>query len=175
LTLVRRLVEMHGGSVDARSEGLGQGSQFTVRLPVAAVAASVATSSGAREGVAPRRILVVDDNHDAAASLSLLLELDGHTIVAAHDGPSAFAAADAHRPDVVLLDIGLPGMSGYDVARGIRQQAWGRDMVLVALTGWGQEGDRSRTRAAGFDAHLVKPVDYAELTEVLGAVEGDRQ
>jgi PAS domain S-box-containing protein len=143
LTLVRRLVEMHGGSVEAHSEGAGKGSQFVVRLPLVAEPAATATSPASPERAAPRRILVVDDNHDAAASLSLLLELDGHTIVAAHDGPSAFTAAETHRPEVVLLDIGLPGMNGYDVARRLREQAWGRAMVLIALTGWGQEEDRS--------------------------------
>ena len=175
LTLVRRLVEMHGGSVEAHSEGAGKGSQFVVRLPLVAEPAATATSPASPERAAPRRILVVDDNHDAAASLSLLLELDGHTIVAAHDGPSAFTAAETHRPEVVLLDIGLPGMNGYDVARRLREQAWGRAMVLIALTGWGQEEDRSRTRTAGFDAHLVKPVDYAELMQLLGSVDVGRQ
>ena len=175
LTLVRRLVEMHGGSVEARSEGVGRGSQFVVRLPLAAAPIPAATLMQTPEGAAPRRILVVDDNHDAAASLSLLLELDGHTIVAAHDGPSALAAADAHRPEVVLLDIGLPGMSGYEVADRIRKQPWGRAMILVALTGWAQEADRARTRAAGFDAHLVKPVDYEELAGLLGSVDVERQ
>ena len=100
----------------------------------------------------------------------MLLELDGHTVVTAHDGPSAFAAAEAHRPDVALLDLGVPVMDGYELCRRIREQPWGRGMILVALTGWGQEEDRSRTRDAGFDAHLVKPVDYADLMALLGSV-----
>jgi PAS domain S-box-containing protein len=174
LTLVRRLVEMHGGTVEARSEGVGKGSQFVVRLPLAVDPAPARTSLQPLEGVASRRILIVDDNHDAAASLSLLLELDGHMIMTVHDGPSALAAAEAHRPDVVLLDIGLPVMSGYDVARRIRDQEWGRAMVLVALTGWGQDEDRARTRAAGFDAHLVKPANYPDLVQLLRSVSVER-
>jgi len=175
LTLVRRLVEMHGGSVEARSAGPGQGSEFVARLPIVVEHGAVTPPVPASAAIAPRRMLVVDDNRDAAASLALLLELDGHTIVAAHDGLSAYAAADTHRPDVVLLDIGLPGMDGYEVCRRIREQPWGRTLILVALTGWGQEADRSRTRAAGFDAHLVKPVEYADLIELLGSVSLERQ
>jgi len=170
LTLVRRLVEMHGGAVEARSAGPGQGSQFVVRLPIVVEHQPVAAPAVVPVAIAKRRILVVDDNRDAAASLSLLLELDGHAVVTVHDGPAAYAAADAHRPEVALVDIGLPQMDGYEVCRRIREQAWGGGMILVALTGWGQEEDRSRTRAAGFDAHLVKPVDYADLLELLGSV-----
>ena len=108
-------------------------------------------------------MLVVDDNRDAVSSLAMLLELDGHSVVTAHDGPSALAAAEAHKPDVALLDIGLPLMEGDEVCRRIRQQPWGRGMILIALTGWGQAEARSRTREAGFDGHLVKPVNYADL------------
>jgi CheY-like chemotaxis protein len=169
LTLVRRLVEMHGGVVEAQSAGPGQGSQFVVRLPIVVEHQPVAAPPVARLAIPKRRILVVDDNRDAAASLSLLLELDGHAIVTVHDGLAAYAAADAHRPEVALVDLGLPDMDGYEVCRRIREQSWGRGMILVALTGWGQEEDRSRTRAAGFDAHLVKPVDYADLLELLGS------
>jgi PAS domain S-box-containing protein len=169
LTLVRRLVEMHGGVVEAQSAGPGQGSQFVVRLPIVVEHQPVAAPPVARLAIPKRRILVVDDNRDAAASLSLLLELDGHAIVTVHDGLAAYAAADAHRPEVALVDLGLPDMDGYEVCRRIREQSWGRAMILVALTGWGQEEDRSRTRAAGFDAHLVKPVDYADLLELLGS------
>jgi len=114
-----------------------------------------------------QRILVVDDNEDAAASLAMLLQIDGHETYAAHDGRAALAALEAHRPDVALLDIGLPGLNGYEVCKQVRAQAWGRDMVLIALTGWGQEDDRRRSREAGFDDHLVKPVDYAALVTLL--------
>ena len=175
LTLVRRLVEMHGGTVEARSAGVGHGSEFVVRLPIVVEARSAAEPRPAPAVLAPRRILVVDDNRDAASSLAMLLELDGHSIVTAHDGPSAYSAAETHRPDVTLLDIGLPGMDGYEVSRRIRQQPWGRAMTLVALTGWGQAEDRLRTRAAGFDAHLVKPVNYADLMELLGSASVMRQ
>jgi signal transduction histidine kinase len=170
LTLVRRLVEMHGGSVEAQSAGAGQGSQFVVRLPIVVEHQPAAAPAVAPLPIAKRRILVVDDNRDAAASLSLLLELDGHVIVTVHDGLAAYAAAEAHRPEVALVDIGLPQMDGYELCRRIREQSWGGGMILVALTGWGQDEDRSRTRAAGFDAHLVKPVDYADLLELLGSV-----
>jgi CheY-like chemotaxis protein len=123
-----------------------------------------------REALANRRrILVVDDNTDAAASLSELLELTGHVVHTVHDGPAALEAAMRLKPDAVLLDIGLPGMSGYDIAREIRGQPWGRDVLLVALTGWGQAKDRIRSREAGFDRHLVKPIDFAELEELLAA------
>jgi len=169
LTLVRRLVEMHGGSVEARSAGTGQGSEFVVRLPIV-LGPSAGVTATTPTVIPRRRILVVDDNRDAAASLSLLLELDGHAIVTAHDGASAYTAAETHRPEVTLLDIGLPVMDGYEVCRRIREQPWGSAMILVALTGWGQEQDRSRTRAAGFDAHLVKPVNYADLMDLLGSV-----
>jgi CheY-like chemotaxis protein/two-component sensor histidine kinase len=171
LTLVRRLAEMHGGSVEAHSGGPGQGSRFVVRLPIVTeprVAAQPAPPPMA--AAERRRILVVDDNRDAASSLAMLLELDGHSVVTAHDGGSAFAAAEAHRPEVALLDIGLPVISGDEVCRRIRQQPWGRGMVLIALTGWGQAEDRSRTREAGFDDHLVKPVNYADLVTLLGSL-----
>jgi PAS domain S-box-containing protein len=165
LTLVRRLVEMHGGRVEAYSAGEGQGSEFTVRLPIlppATTAASVASSSGAR-ALTARRILVVDDNRDAANSLSMMLRLMGNETQTAFDGAAALTAADQFRPDLIVLDIGLPKMSGYDVARRLRERPWGRDVVLVALTGWGQEEDRRRSRQAGFDHHFVKPIDVAEL------------
>lgn len=171
LTLVQSLVEMHGGSVEAFSEGLGKGSEFVVRLPMLADAAK----TPAVETPAPRspegrrqRILVVDDNLDAAMSLAILLEIEGHEVHTVHDGLDALNAAGTHRPDVVLLDIGLPGLSGLDVARRIRREPWGADMALVALTGWGQEEDRQSTLEAGFDAHLVKPVEHADLMTLLG-------
>ena len=169
LSLVRRLVEMHGGTVTAASEGPGRGSEFTVSLPLAAPPPPVETrpvpdesASGGR-----RRILVVDDNRDAAETLQMLLGLWGHEVAIAHDGIEAVEQAAAFRPDVVLLDIGLPRMNGYDACRAIRAQAIGKTAVVVAVTGWGQEQDRRRSADAGFDAHLVKPVDERLLREVV--------
>jgi len=169
LTLVKTLVEMHGGSIEARSDGPGLGSEFVVRLP----AAPVDTETPRVELPAPasprgsRRVLVVDDNLDAAESLAMLLAFAGHETRKAHDGIEAVKAAEQFRPDVVLLDIGLPVMNGYDACRRLRQEAWGRSMLLVALTGWGQEEDREQSRDAGFDAHLVKPVDLEALLDVI--------
>jgi CheY-like chemotaxis protein len=163
LTLVRRLVEMHGGSVEARSEGPGQGSEFVVRLPVIEMppAPPPPPPQGGEQAAATARlrILVVDDNRDAVESLGLLLQVRGHEVRAAHDGVAGLEAAASFRPDVALLDLGMPRLNGYDLARRLRGQAWGRGLVLIALTGWGQEDDRRRTREAGFDHHLVKPVD----------------
>ena len=141
-----------------------------LQLPIALAGLLVAVAS---RGVASvprashRRILVVDDHTDAAESLSELLELNGHEVHTVHDGLEAREAAASLRPDAVLLDIGLPGMSGYDIAREIRSQPWGRRMLLVAITGWGQPKDRARSREAGFDRHLVKPIDFGELEELL--------
>jgi two-component system CheB/CheR fusion protein len=161
LSLVKRIAEMHGGSVKAFSEGPGRGSEFVVRLPAAPsarVAADqpVATVSA---GAAKRRILVVDDNLDAAESLATLLKIHGHETRMAHDGVQAVEAAAAFKPDVVFLDIGMPTIDGHETARRIRREPWGKDMVLVALTGWGQTEDRRRSKEAGFDHHLVKPAD----------------
>jgi PAS domain S-box-containing protein len=172
LTLVRRLVELHGGRVEAHSAGPGQGSEFVVRLPRAS--APVATVNGSDGGPRPapgprRRILAVDDNRDAVESLARLLRLAGHEVQLAIDGPSALEAAAAYRPEVVLLDIGLPGMSGHDVARQLRATPEGRGLLLVAVSGWGQEDDRRRSREAGFDHHLVKPVDPDALRQLLAA------
>jgi signal transduction histidine kinase/ActR/RegA family two-component response regulator len=175
LTLVKRLVEMHGGSVEARSEGLGKGSEFVVRLPLAAAGSQSAAGAAAKRTrsavLAARRILVVDDNRDAASSLGMLLELRGAEVLVVHDGPAALKALATHQPSVVLLDIGMPGMDGYEVARRIRQQPEHRDVTLIALTGWGQEEDRQRSRAAGFDYHLTKPADVAALESLLRAAE----
>jgi PAS domain S-box-containing protein len=171
LTLARRLTELHGGKIEARSEGLGRGSEFVVRLPTvtARPVAVGAPPAQALERGPTRRVLVVDDNLDGATSLEMLLRIDGHETLVAHDGPEAIAATERFRPDVVLLDIGLPGLNGYDVCRLIREQPWGRDIVLVAVTGWGDERDRGRSRDVGFDYHLVKPVDFAALGAVLAA------
>jgi PAS domain S-box-containing protein len=169
LTLVKRLVEMHGGSVQALSAGLGRGSEFIVRLPAVAEAADgqEVGKSDAEEASAPpqRRILVVDDNRDAADSLALLLRLAGQDVRLAYDGPSALAEAREFRAELVFLDIGMPGMDGYEVAKRLRQQAGSEDAVLVAITGWGQSEDRRRAEDAGFDGHLVKPAKPETLRQ----------
>jgi PAS domain S-box-containing protein len=175
LTLVKTLVELHGGSVEADSAGPGRGSEFTVRLPLLAQAAQPSWPPAVSEPpleAAPRRVLIVDDSLDGAESLAMLLQLGGHGTYLAHDGIEAIEAAAKLRPDVVLLDIGLPRLNGYEVCRRIREQPWGKDVMLVALTGWGQEEDRHRSREAGFDAHLVKPVDHDALLKLLAAFPG---
>ncbi|WP_229210544.1 ATP-binding protein [Duganella sp. CF517] len=185
LNLVRRLVELHGGEVSAHSGGAGQGSAFTLRLPVTP---SVAAEALARSAPAPAlpaaaaprvdeasasslRVLVVDDNVDAAETLTALLEFKGHTVAAAHDGPAALAAALSLSPQVVFLDIGLPGMSGYEVARALRAMPALDGVALIALTGWGTDADRLKTDAAGFDHHLTKPVSFDEILRMLTALE----
>ena len=172
LSLVRRLVELHGGRVEARSDGPGRGSEFIVRLPVmsAAVEFAAAPAEAATAAAQGLRILVVDDNHDAAVSLSALLEMMGNETHVVHDGLAAVDAAAAWRPDIVLLDIGLPGLNGYEAARRIREHADGGRIVLCALTGWGQDTDRLKSRDAGFDHHLVKPVDMAALERLLAGM-----
>ena len=169
LTLVKSLVEQHGGTVEARSDGLGHGSEFTVRLP-ALRGAPRSVARPALDEPAPvigRRVLVVDDNADGAASLSMLLELEGHATRVAHDGVEAVEMAMEFRPEVVLLDIGLPEMNGYEVCRSIRKQPWGEDLTMVAVTGWGTHEDRERSREAGFDAHIVKPIDPDALMQLM--------
>jgi PAS domain S-box-containing protein len=171
LTLVRRLVELHGGHVEAYSEGIGCGSEFVVTLPLAQVDACLArpaVESRAAHDAQSRRILVVDDNGDAADSLCMLLKSRGHDVHVAYDGLEAVGAAVTFDPDVVLLDIGLPKLSGYEAARRIRE-ARGDGILLVAITGWGQEEDRRRSRDAGFDHHLTKPVDPAAISRLIDA------
>jgi PAS domain S-box-containing protein len=170
LTLVKRLAEMHGGSIEARSDGEGRGSEFIVRLPILQQPSqlmSPATDSQA-ESLPQRRILIVDDNKDSADSLALLLEITGNQTYMAHDGLEAVEAIEKHRPEVVLLDIGLPKLDGHEVCRRVREQPWGKDIVVIALTGWGQEDDRRKSEEAGFNGHLVKPVDYDKLLKLLG-------
>ena len=209
LALVRRLVEMHGGSVTASSDGAGKGSEFIIRLPLHFDSSETgddgepqSASSGSRNSLpepvpvmawkgAPsvaatqaertansridvrvgehvkRRILLADDNSDALESLATLLELGGHDVVTASNGALALECAERHRPEVMLLDIGMPMLDGYEVARRVRVEPWGRKITLVALTGWGQDSDRRRSREAGFDSHLVKPLDMDKLTELL--------
>jgi signal transduction histidine kinase len=189
LALVRKLLDMHGGTVTASSEGDGMGSEFLIRLPVMANDLARAPAVGDRHGNgrdtstvvstsaeadarAPlqvrRRILVADDNSDALESLATLLELGGHEVFSAANGALALECAERHLPEVALLDIGMPKLDGYEVARRIRAQPWGRRITLVALTGWGQDSDRRRSGEAGFDSHLVKPLDLDKLTELLG-------
>ena len=171
LCLVQRLVELHGGTVSAKSV-LGQGSEFVVRLPAVPNATAPARSLSGFGVVAPEtrcRVLVVDDNVDAAQVMAAVLELSGHEVGVAFDGPSGLQAAIDQRPDVILLDIGLPGLSGIEVAEVVRRQPTLERVVLVAMTGYGQESDRKRSREAGFDHHLTKPADFAELEKILAA------
>ena len=174
LTLVKTLVEMHGGTVEAHSEGVDRGSEFVVRLPmlldVPEPLAPAAAPHLEATPVVRRRVLIVDDNKDAAEWLATLLSLSGHETHVALDGVEAMKAAERLRPDAVLLDIGLPRVDGYEVCRRIRQQPWGRDLMIVALTGWGQEEDRQKSREAGFNTHLVKPVDDEVLLNLLASL-----
>lgn len=173
LTLVKRLVEMHGGSVEAYSEGQNLGSEFVVCLPllIEETKAKPPSASIAQLAVTSRRILIVDDNQDSASSLALLLNVVGYETQIAHDGLQAIELAETFRPDVVLLDIGLPKLSGYDVCRRIREQPWGSKMVLVALTGWGHEEDCRKSKDAGFDHHMVKPMGLDALRGVLAGTD----
>jgi PAS domain S-box-containing protein len=169
LTLVKNLVEMHDGTIQVHSAGVGEGSEFVVRLPVMDESTQQ-PQLPAESGLAPtksRRILIVDDNRDSAKSLAMLLKLTGNETHTARDGLEAVEAAERIRPDVVLLDIGLPKLNGYEACRRIRQQPWGKNMVLVALTGWGQDDDRKKSSDAGFDGHLVKPVELVVLNKLL--------
>ena len=174
LSLAKRLVEMHDGTITAHSEGRGRGSEFVVRLPV------LIESPQAERPLEPilesapasaRRILVVDDKHDAARLLAMLFEMDGNETRTAHDGEEAVAAAESFKPHVILLDIGLPKMNGYEACAKIRAQPWGKDIILIAVTGWGQADDRRKSKEAGFNGHLVKPVKHDDIMKVLAEVE----
>jgi signal transduction histidine kinase/ActR/RegA family two-component response regulator len=171
LSLVRGLVELHGGSVEAKSDGIGKGSEFSVRLPIVDCPGPPESPPAAEEvkmeASRKRRILTVDDNRDAADTLALMLKMMGHETCVAYDGPSAVETAATFQPEVMLMDIGLPKMNGYEAARHIRQQPWGKEMLLIALTGWGQEEDKRRALDAGFDYHVTKPVDPAALEKLL--------
>jgi signal transduction histidine kinase len=171
LALVRRLLDMHGGSIAAHSAGLGLGSEFVLRLPLTPQPVRTVDAGGnsamSERGAIRRRVLIADDNADMLETLGTLLELNGHQVFRATDGELALEAAARHQPDIALLDVGMPRLDGYEVARRIRAQDWGRDTLLVAVTGWGQDADRRRSREAGFDLHLVKPLDAGALDRLL--------
>lgn len=175
LALAKRLLLLHEGAIEASSDGPGRGSEFVVRLPLAAATRVRAPAAPVEEAAPARcRILIVDDNADTAASLAMLLELGNHETHTAHDGLEALRAAERLQPDVVLLDLQLPELDGYEVCRRIRRRPWARNVTLIALTGLGQEKDRRRSHEAGFDAHLVKPPDYTEITRLLMSHSGAR-
>jgi PAS domain S-box-containing protein len=176
LTLAKQLIELHGGAIEARSEGPGKGAEFKVRLPAVPVLTSLATPSDDElmHAIPVRfRILVADDNLDAAESLGMMLRLMGHDVRTVRDGLQAVEEAAAFRPDLALLDIGMPGLSGYDVARRIREQRWGQEIILIALTGWGQEEDKRKALQAGFDQHFTKPVSPNELARMIARLHAE--
>lgn len=179
LTLVRRLVEMHGGSVEAKSDGIARGSEFIVRLPVLAQPCPVAPLAGqalsrARLPQMGRRILIADDFPESATTLAKLLEESGNQVETANDGLEAVEAAERFKPDIAVLDIAMPRLNGYEAARRIRAQPWGKDMILIAFTGWGQGRDRDRSKEAGFDMHLTKPIKYDVLLQLLQKLSHER-
>ncbi|MEA2563887.1 MAG: hypothetical protein QOH06_5391 [Acidobacteriota bacterium] len=177
LALVKGLVEIHGGRVEAASPGEGKGSTFTVRLPVLEERAESAPGLAVEVEVEPgltgskRRVLVVDDHRDSAASMALMLQMIGNEVHTAHDGVEALQSAERFRPQVVLMDIGMPRLNGYETTRRIREQPWGRDMIVIALTGWGQDVDRAKSKEAGCDGHLVKPVSLPDLEKLLAELQ----
>jgi CheY-like chemotaxis protein len=176
LTLAKQLVELHGGAIEARSAGAGQGAEFTVRMPAVPALAAVAAPRDDELGpdIPVRfRILVADDNLDAAESLGMMLRLMGNDVRTVRDGLQALEEAATFRPDLALLDIGMPRLNGYDTARRIREQRWGQEIVLVALTGWGQEEDKRKAAEAGFDRHFTKPVNPSELAALMARLHAD--
>jgi CheY-like chemotaxis protein len=178
LNIVKRLVELHGGNIEARSAGENQGSEFVIRLPLAAEPkpAPSATPDAASGGktVTRHRVLVADDNQDSAASLGMMLRLLGQETRQVHDGLEAVKLAEEFLPELILLDIGMPKLNGYDACRRIREQSWGRNIAIVALTGWGQEEDVRRSREAGFTFHIVKPIELSALQKLLAGLPGAR-
>jgi CheY-like chemotaxis protein/anti-sigma regulatory factor (Ser/Thr protein kinase) len=180
LTLVKNLVEMHDGTVEARSDGLGKGSEFVMRLPLSMQVlehnrGQEAANKGGRQALPTgHRLLIVDDNQDAANSLAKLLELQGHEARVAFSGLAALAELQTYTPDVIFLDIGMPGMDGYEVARQIRQFPRLERVLLAALTGWGQKEDRRRTAEAGFDHHLIKPPEPKAIEDLLARLKPNR-
>jgi CheY-like chemotaxis protein len=170
LALAKGLVELHGGQIEARSAGLGQGSELIVSLPASLLQHSntpVEVCAPAVTAPLSLRILIADDNRDGAETLGMFLGLSGHDVVLAHTGAEALEVASRYRPDVAVLDIGMPVLNGYEVAKSIRREAWGSNLTLIAVTGWGQEDDKRAAYAAGFDHHLTKPVDPEQLERLL--------
>jgi CheY-like chemotaxis protein len=172
LSLAKRLVEMHGGSIEVGSNGLGTGSTFTVRLPVSvagppAEASDTRTSTNSAPTSFKRRILFADDNRDVVESFEMMLRILGHDVLTALDGVEALEKAEEHRPDVIVLDVGMPRLDGYETARRIRQMPWSRDVILIAVTGWGNDNDKRVSAEAGFNIHLVKPVDATMILDVI--------
>ncbi len=178
LSLAKGLVDLHGGHIRARSEGVGRGSEFVVHLPLGQAAGLPEASLGVADAPATTcaryRILVADDLADSADSLAMLLQLEGHEVRVAYDGEQALALAESFRPDVALLDVGMPKLNGLEVCGRIREQHWGQRMTLVAQTGWGQASDRQRSRDAGFDHHIVKPIDPEKLIALLRQLDNAR-
>jgi CheY-like chemotaxis protein len=175
LALVKGLITLHGGRIDAHSPGLGQGSEFAIHLPRALVSAAAvqparAAPAAAQANAQAWRIVVADDNRDAADSLAMLLETHGYQVTVGYDGAQALQITEAAAPHAAILDIGMPDMTGYEVATRIRAAAWGRHVCLIAMTGWGQDDDKARASAAGFDHHLTKPVDPDDVERLLQAV-----
>ena len=171
LTMVKKLVGLHGGTVTAHSAGEGRGSTFTIHLPLAGAAlAGDAPAAPARAASRARRVLLIEDNVDITDFIRMQLEIWGHEVFVAHDGPSGLEAALRLRPEIALLDVGLPGMDGYELAQRLRRDPAGTEICLVAMTGYGRPEDRARALAAGFDAHLVKPVDPRRLQDLLAAI-----
>jgi CheY-like chemotaxis protein/nitrogen-specific signal transduction histidine kinase len=175
LALARGLVEQHGGTLEAHSDGAGHGSEFVVRLPVGSAPPQPngAAAQAAHTDPPPHRLLVVDDNVDAAQTLAAMLALHGQDVRTAFSGYEALQVAEAWRPDVAVLDIGMPGLNGYELCQRLREQSHGRPPLLIACTGWGQEADRERAHAAGFDFHLVKPIEPATLLRLLNVADAD--
>jgi CheY-like chemotaxis protein len=173
LTLARRIVALHGGTIKATSEGAGKGAEFTVRLPRLQLHGATQPAQGAEfalpRGAQKRSVLVVDDNVDSAQSMAMLLRMVGHDVEIAHDGPGALEQVARVNPDIILLDIGLPGMTGLEVAKHLRSRPEGQGLRIFAMTGYGQEADRQRSLEAGFDGHLVKPVQPGELFALIDA------
>jgi CheY-like chemotaxis protein len=174
LTLARSVAERHGGSMDAHSEGLGHGTEFVIRLPISddaptAVPTERQSADAAHASTAKRRVVIVDDNQDAAETLATLLQMHGHTVQVFYDAAEGLEAAERMRPEVVLLDIAMPKIDGYELCSRIRAQPWGRDLLAIAVTGYGHQGDVVKARAAGFDHHLIKPLDYESLERLLAA------
>jgi CheY-like chemotaxis protein len=173
LSLTKGLVELHGGEIEARSAGVGHGSEFIVRLPLrkASVPRQKPVIESNSAPSVSRRVLIADDNRDAGESLAALLRMDGHEVTVVHNGQEALSAFSAVQPEVALLDIGMPGLNGYEVARRVRQGSLGRAVTLIAVTGWGQDRDKAQSLAAGFNHHFTKPVETDRLLEMLRSEE----